>query len=82
MWGDIAIAFLLAFITAYVITPYTIRFAKKIGALDIPKDKRKIHDHAMPRLRGISSNCRFSSFYNIFINYNVYGGNYKPCGSR
>ena len=23
MWGDIAIAFLLAFITAFVITPYT-----------------------------------------------------------
>ena len=32
MWGDIAVAFLLAFITAYVITPYTIRFAKKVGA--------------------------------------------------
>ena len=30
MWGDIAIAFLLAFITAYVVTPYTIRFDKKI----------------------------------------------------
>ena len=29
MWGDIAIAFLLAFITAFVITPYTIRIAKK-----------------------------------------------------
>lgn len=54
MWGDIAIAFLLAFIAAYVITPYTIRFAKKIGALDLPKSKRKIHDHAMPRLGGIA----------------------------
>ena len=43
MWGDIAVAFLLAFITAYVITPYTIRFAKKIGALDYPKESRKIH---------------------------------------
>ena len=29
MWGDIAIAFLLAFITAFVITPYTIKLAKK-----------------------------------------------------
>ena len=47
MWGDIAIAFLLAFITAYVITPYTIRFARKIGALDLPKEKRKIHESAM-----------------------------------
>ena len=54
MWGDIAIAFLLAFITAYVVTPYTIRFAKKIGALDLPKEKRKIHTSAMPRLGGIA----------------------------
>ena len=53
MWGDIAIAFLLAFITAYVITPYTIRFAKKIHALDMPK-KRKMHTHPMPRLGGIA----------------------------
>ena len=81
MWGDIAIAFLLAFITAYVITPYTIRFAKKIGALDIPKDKRKIHNRVMPRLRRFGCNSRISSFYNIFINYNVYGKNYKPCRS-
>lgn len=60
MWGDIAIAFLLAFITAYVTTPYTIRFAKKIGALDIPKDTRKIHTHAMPRLGGLAVITGFS----------------------
>ena len=54
MWGDIAVAFLLAFITAYVITPYTIRFAKKVGALDIPKEKRKIHKKPMPRLGGLA----------------------------
>lgn len=54
MWGDIAIAFLLAFITAYVITPYTIRFAKKVGALDIPKESRKIHKKPMPRLGGLA----------------------------
>lgn len=54
MWGDIAIAFLLAFITAYVITPYTIRLAKKVGALDIPKDSRKIHKKPMPRLGGLA----------------------------
>jgi UDP-GlcNAc:undecaprenyl-phosphate GlcNAc-1-phosphate transferase len=54
MWGDIAIAFLLAFITAYVITPYTIRFARKIGALDAPKSERKIHVNSMPRLGGLA----------------------------
>jgi len=54
MWGDITVAFLLAFITAYVITPYTIRLAKKIGALDVPKESRKIHKKPMPRLGGIA----------------------------
>lgn len=54
MWGDIAVAFLLAFITAYVITPYTIRFARKVGALDIPKESRKIHKKPMPRLGGLA----------------------------
>lgn len=54
MWGDIAVAFLLAFITSYVITPYTIRLAKKIGALDVPKESRKIHKKPMPRLGGLA----------------------------
>jgi len=68
MWGDIAIAFLLAFITAYVTTPYTIRLAKKIGALDMPK-KRKIHDHPMPRLGGIAVIAGFivSTIYLITV---------------
>ena len=47
MWGDIAVAFLLAFITAYVITPHTIRFARKVKAVDIPKESRKIHKKPM-----------------------------------
>lgn len=54
MWGNIVIAFLLAFITTYVITPYAIRLSKKIGALDVPKEKRKIHNGAMPRLGGLA----------------------------
>ena len=50
MWGDIAIAFLLAFITAFVITPYTIKLAKKVGGVDIPKDNRRMHHKPMPKL--------------------------------
>ena len=53
MWGDIAIAFLLAFITSFVVTPYTIRLTKKIGAVDIPTETRKIHQKATPRLGGL-----------------------------
>ena len=53
MWGDIAIAFLLAFITAFVLTPYTMRLAKKVGAIDVPNDRR-VNKKPMPRLGGIA----------------------------
>ena len=68
MWGSIAITFLLAFITACAITPLTIKFAKKVGAVDIPKDARKIHGKPMPRLR------RFSCNYWLFC---IFGNSVK-----
>ena len=52
MWGNIAIAFLIAFIVSFMTTPYTIKIAEKIGAVDIPKDKRRMHHHAMPKFGG------------------------------
>ena len=69
MWGDIAIAFLLAFITAYVCTPFTIRLAIKVGAIDVPKDKRKIHKYAKPRLGGLAVIAGFivSSIYLLIV---------------
>ena len=52
MWGNIAIAFILAFIVSFMATPYTIKIAKRIGAVDIPKDKRRMHNKAMPKFGG------------------------------
>ncbi len=52
MWGDVAIAFLLAFIVAFMATPYTIKLAKKVGAVDVPKDERRMHKRAMPKFGG------------------------------
>ena len=70
MWGDIAIAFLLAFITAFVITPYTIRLAIKVGAVDIPADRR-VNKKPMPRLGGIAVIAGFlvSAVYLIISMY-------------
>lgn len=56
MWGDIAIAFLLAFITAFVVTPHTMRLAKKVGAIDLPNDRR-VNKKPMPRLRWTCCYC-------------------------
>ena len=54
MWGDIAIAFLIAFLTAFMATPHTIKLAKKVGAVDTPKDARRINKVTMPRLGGLA----------------------------
>ena len=53
MWGDIAIAFLLATLTSFVITPYTIKLAKKVGAIDMP-DNRKVNKKPIPRIGGLA----------------------------
>ena len=52
MWGNIAIAFILAFVVTFVTTPYTMKIAKKIGAIDIPKDERRAHKRSIPRFGG------------------------------
>ena len=52
MWGNIAIAFLIAFIISMMVTPYTIKIAEKIGAVDVPKDKRRMHTREMPKFGG------------------------------
>lgn len=52
MWGDIAIAFILAFVVTLVTTPYTIKIARKVGAVDIPKDERRMHKKSMPKFGG------------------------------
>ena len=68
MWGDITVSFLLAFVTAFVITPYTIKLAKKIGAIDKP-EKRRINETPIPRLGGIAVIIGFlvSSIYLIIV---------------
>ena len=52
MWGNIAIAFILAFVVTFVTTPYTIKIAKKVGAIDVPKDERRAHKKALPKFGG------------------------------
>ena len=69
MWGDIAIAFMIAFITAFMTTPHTINLAKKVGAVDTPQDARRINKITMPRLGGLAVIAGFfiSVFYLLVV---------------
>ena len=53
MWGDIAIAFMLSFITSFVCVPMTIKLAKKVGAIDYPNERR-VNVRPIPRIGGIA----------------------------
>ena len=46
--------FLLAFAVACIATPFAIWIAPKIGAMDVPKDDRRVHNKPIPRFGGIA----------------------------
>ena len=48
------IAFVLAAITSAIFAPISIKLAFRVGAIDVPKDERKVHAKPMPRIGGIS----------------------------
>lgn len=50
LWG----AFAAAFVVAVIMTPVSIWLAPKIGAMDVPKDERRVHTKAMPRFGGMA----------------------------
>lgn len=47
-------AFITSFIFTFATTPLVRRFAYKIGAVDIPKDKRRVHKKPTPRIGGLA----------------------------
>ncbi len=51
---NMIVAFVIAAVASAILTPFTIRLAYKIGALDVPKDPRKIHKKPMPRIGGLA----------------------------
>ena len=51
---EMLIAFILAAITSAIATPVSIKLAARVGAIDEPKDERKIHGKAMPRMGGFA----------------------------
>ncbi|MBR2500452.1 MAG: hypothetical protein IKB60_05180 [Clostridia bacterium] len=47
-------AFIVAFIMTFTATPIAQKIAFKVGAVDVPKDKRRMHTTPKARLGGIA----------------------------
>ena len=67
-WVRIALAAGVAFIVAYVTTPPVKRFAEHVGAIDVPKDGRRVHDHPIPRMGGLAIFMGFVLSVLLFVN--------------
>lgn len=53
-WIKMMLAFAVSLLVAYVMTPPVKRFAEKVGAIDVPRDNRRVHDHPIPRMGGLA----------------------------
>ncbi len=80
------ISFILAFIVALSATPIAKKIAVKLGAVDIPKDERRIHKKPIARLGGLAivSGFFISILFNILndalINSSVFQINKQMTG--
>ena len=66
---------LLALLTAAVIsclaTPLVKQLSVKYGAVDVPKDSRRMHDHPIPRMGGLAIFLGFMASVLIFVALNA-----------
>jgi len=54
VWLKLLLAILVAAGVTFVMTPPVKRFAEKVGAIDVPRDARRVHDHPVPRMGGLA----------------------------
>ena len=50
----VALALGTALLVSFVSTPVVKSLAHKVGAVDVPKDARRMHDHPIPRMGGLA----------------------------
>ncbi len=52
--NEFYLPFFFAMIISYIATPFVKWFANKVGAIDVPKDERRVHKVPIPRLGGLA----------------------------
>lgn len=54
LFVQVGLAVAAAFIISFAATPIVKSFAQRVGAMDVPKDGRRMHTHPIPRLGGLA----------------------------
>lgn len=73
--NNLIIAFLLAMGVTYFATPFVMTLAHKVGAIDVPKDERRVHKVPIPRLGGLAIYLGFMAavFINVTLTRRIIG---------
>jgi UDP-GlcNAc:undecaprenyl-phosphate GlcNAc-1-phosphate transferase len=50
----VGLAIVASFIISFAATPIVKSFAHRVGAIDVPKDSRRMHTQPIPRLGGLA----------------------------
>lgn len=66
-WLTIFLAFACSLLISFIMTPPVKTFAEKVGAIDVPKDDRRVHSHPIPRMGGLAIFVGFLSSLLIFV---------------
>ena len=72
--GLVAAALVTAFLIAFITTPIVKDLAQKWGAVDVPKDNRRMHHHPIPRMGGLAIFFGFLLSVLIFFPFVPGGG--------
>lgn len=67
-WMKMLLAFAVSLVISYLMTPPVKDFAGRVGAIDIPRDERRVHDHPIPRMGGIAIFLGFVISLLLFVN--------------
>ena len=54
IWLELLLAIAVAFALSFATTPIVKSFAKIVGAMDVPKDSRRMHKDPIPRMGGLA----------------------------
>ena len=66
----ILLALVAALIISFIATPLVKLFAQRVGAMDVPGEERRVHDHPIPRMGGLAIFLAFLLSVVVFADIN------------
>lgn len=71
LYLKVGISLLSALVISFISTPIVKEFAHLVGAIDVPNDARRVHNHPIPRLGGLAIFLGFVLSVVLFADVNL-----------